>query len=112
MKSSGTISEYFALSVTADGGWTPVIADSAAPTYNKFELQGHFAATQPADVSFDAVNDLDDDDGPGHVIDLVQPGRADDPEQHAELVAEAEDAGVDGLSGQRLLTVFVNGQAS
>src|SRR5476649_958429 len=35
--STGTISEYFSLSVTADGGWTPVVADSAAPTFNKFE---------------------------------------------------------------------------
>ena len=97
VKSSGTISEYFAMSVTADGGWTPVVVDSAAPAYNKFELQGHFAAAQPLDSSFDAGQRPDDDDDSRHGIDLVQPGRADDPGQHAEPVAEAEDAGGDGL---------------
>ena len=46
VKSSGTISEYFSLSVTADGGWTPVIiVDTAAPAYNTFEMQDDFAAS-------------------------------------------------------------------
>ena len=52
VQSTGTISEFFSLSVVADGGWTPVVADSAAPSYNLFELQGHFSTTQPADATF------------------------------------------------------------
>ena len=61
----GTISEIAArLSVTADGGWTPVVVDTAAPAYNTFELQGHFAATQPADATFSTTNDLRDHTSP------------------------------------------------
>src|ERR1700679_2632229 len=44
VKSSGTIAEYFSLAVTADGGWTAVTVDTAAPAYNTFEMQGHFSA--------------------------------------------------------------------
>ena len=98
VKSSGTISEYFALSVTADGGWTPVLVDSAAPTYNKFpkckDTSRRHSRRMRRSI---AVNDLMTTYRARHVIDLVQPGRTDDPGRLAELVAAAENAGIDGL---------------
>src|SRR5712691_8262806 len=43
VKSSGTVSEYFAMTVTSNGGadaWTPLSAD-AVPAYNEFEMLGY-----------------------------------------------------------------------
>ena len=42
--------------------------------YDKFELQGHFAATQPTDVSFDASNDLMTTTVPGTASTLYNQG--------------------------------------
>ena len=112
VKSSGTISEYFSMSVTADGGWTPVVVDTAAPAYNTFELQGHFAATQPANATFSTTNDSCD-----HLRlqarhqDALQPkGAQTVPGNSQNLWMKLRLPVSTGLSGQRLLTVTVNGQ--
>jgi hypothetical protein len=112
VKSSGTISEYFALSVTADGGWTPVVLDSAAPTFNKFEMQGHFGATQPADGTFAAVNDLMTTAIPGTGSGLYNQGSQTIPGASQNLWLRLKMPSSTSLSGQRLMTVTVNGQAT
>ena len=66
VQSSGTVTEYFSMSVVDPGGspWTPVSTDQTPSVLDQFELQGHFTAanTQPDDSTFVAAagNDLID----------------------------------------------------
>jgi hypothetical protein len=112
VKSTGTVSEYFAMSVTADGGWTPVLVDSAAPAYNKFELQGHFAAAQPAAASFSTTNDLITNVIPGTASGLYSQGAQTIPNAQLSLWLQLRMPTAISAPGQRLLTVAINGQAS
>jgi hypothetical protein len=56
VKSSGTVSEYFSMSVVDPGSnpWSPLSVDGTPSVVDQFELQGHFttANTQPADATF------------------------------------------------------------
>src|SRR5258708_1849895 len=64
VKSSGTVAEYFSLSVVDPGTnpWVPLSVDGTPSALDSFELQGHFTAanTVPADTVFTAAaqNDL------------------------------------------------------
>ena len=64
VKSSGTVAEYFSLSVVDPGTnpWTPLSVDGTPSALDSFELQGHFTAANavPLDSVFTtaAGNDL------------------------------------------------------
>ena len=56
VKSSGTVAEYFSMSVVDPGAnpWLPLSVDGTPSVLDQFELQGHFTAanTVPADATF------------------------------------------------------------
>ena len=110
--STGTISEFFSLSVTADGGWTPVVADSAAPSFNLFELQGHFATTQPANATFSAVNDIVTTAPPTPASGFFSQGGQTAPGATQSLWMKLKMPSAATLGTQRLLTLTINGQAT
>jgi len=112
VKSSGTISEYFSMSVTADGGWSPVTVDTAAPAYNTFELQGHFATTQPTDAQFSTTVDLVTTAPPTPSSTHYSQGGQTTPGNTQNLWLKLRLPVSTGLSGQRLMTLTVNGQTT
>ena len=60
VKSSGTVSEYFAMSVVDNGtnAWTALGADGT-PALDQFELLGRFDnVSQPLDSAFSGANDI------------------------------------------------------
>ena len=93
--STGTVSEYFALSVTADGGWTPVVADSAHRATTCSNCRDTSTATQPADATFSmTVQRHRDGRAARHrALGLLQPGVGTDRARvDAKPVDEAENA--------------------
>ena len=63
VKSSGTVAEYFSMSVVDPGGspWTPLVADGTPSVLDQYELQGHFTTVNSviADSAFvgtDVIN--------------------------------------------------------
>ena len=63
VKSSGTVAEYFSMSVVDPGSnpWSPLVADGTPSVIDQYELQGHFttANTVPADAAFVSTDLID-----------------------------------------------------
>jgi hypothetical protein len=68
VKSSGTVSEYFAMSIVDYGAspWTALGADGI-PALDEFELLGHFSSGQPLLGGFSATDDIITGSIPGTV---------------------------------------------
>ena len=117
--SSGTVSEYFALSVVSDGGidaWTPRTTDGATG-YNLFELQGHFTNSQsspPGDatIAANAANNVIGPTAPnggGTLYNQNSTGKT-QPGNNNYLWLRLKMPTTISAAGQRKLTLSINGQ--
>jgi len=80
VKSSGTVSEFFAMNIVDNGGnpWTALNADGT-PDLDQFELLGRFSAGQPTDTSFSTTNDIITPSIPGTGSGLYNQGGKTNP---------------------------------
>jgi hypothetical protein len=114
VKSSGTVSEYFAMSVTSDGGadaWSPLSADGT-PAHNEFELLGRFQVAQAGEAAFDTTDDIVDGSVEASAgkynqgsLGKTAPGNT----QNLWLMLKMP--GSVSSSSQRLLTLAITGRA-
>ena len=114
VKSSGTVSEFFAMSAVGSGGnpWTALVADGV-PGLDQFELLGHFnGASQPLDANFSTTNDIITPSVPGTGSGLYNQGAATAPGSTQSLWLKLKMPSSVTSSATQNLILTINGQAS
>ena len=113
LTNSGTIYEFFAISVTnTSGGWT---ASAVAPTTDTFRLSGMFNATQPAigSASFSALTNAPPTNGNGSYGQVAKTSPTGGSNtQNLWLKLEMPFTLNTGGTTAQTMTVSVTGQAS
>ena len=113
VKSSGTVSEFFAMSVVDNGAnaWTALGADGT-PGLDQFELLGRFNSGQPADSAFSGANDIVTGSIPGTGSGLYNQGGKTAPGTSQTLWMKLKMPSSVTSPAARSLVLAINGQAS
>jgi hypothetical protein len=114
VQSSGTVSEFFVMSVVGSGAapWTARAADGAT-SLDTFELLGHFAtATQIPDGTFSTTNDIVGPTPPGAGSGLYNQGAVTPPGTSQNLWLKLFMPTSVTSSNTQNLILTINGQAT
>ena len=111
VKSSGTVSEYFAMSIVDSGSnlWTALNADGT-PDLDQFELLGRFNSSQPTDTSFSTTNDIVTGSIPGTGSGLYNQGAKTAPGSTQSLWLKLKMPARITSPSARNLVLSINGQ--
>src|SRR5258708_4438122 len=115
VKSSGTVSEFFAMSAVGSGAnpWSALAVDGT-PGLDQFELLGHFTAgAQPLDATFSTTNDIITNAVPGTTGSAIyNQGTQTAPGTTQSLYLKLKMPSSVTSSAQQNLILTINGQAS